>query len=70
VKVRRPMLLVTLVALGAILADSSASAVSESDGSPTHSDIYNNEITTNHTEGSNSLASATITIPMYTGDDE
>jgi len=68
--VRRLILLVTLVVLVVILTGSSASAVSDSDGSPTHSDIYDNEITTNQTEGSNSLASATITIPMYTGDDE
>jgi hypothetical protein len=68
--VRRLILLVTLVVLVVLLAGSSAWAVSDSDGSPTHSDIYNNEITTNQTEGSNSLASATITIRMYTRDDE
>jgi ABC-type glycerol-3-phosphate transport system substrate-binding protein len=68
--VRRLVLLVTLVVLVAALAGSSASAASDSNGSPTHSNIYNNEITTNQTEGSNSLASAPITITMHTGDDE
>jgi hypothetical protein len=55
--VRRLILLVTLVVLVVILVGSSASAVSDSDGSATHSGIHNNEITTNQTEGSNSSAS-------------
>jgi hypothetical protein len=70
VKVRRLIFLVTLGVLVVILAGSSVSAVSDSDGSATHSDIYNNEIITNQTEGSNSSASATMTITMYTGDYE
>jgi len=55
--VRSLILLVTLVVLAVILAGSSASAVSDSDGSATHTDIYNNEITTNQTEGRHSSAS-------------
>jgi len=67
---KRLILLVALVVLVVILAGSSPSAVSDSDTSPTYSDISNNEMTTNQTQASNSSASGTITITMYNGDRE
>jgi hypothetical protein len=70
VHLKRLILLVVLVVIVIILAGSSASAVSDSDTSPTYGDISTKEIATTQTEASDSSASATITITMYTGDDE
>ena len=69
-EVKRLILLVALLVVIMILASSSASAVSDGDTSPTYSDISNNEIATNETQAGNSSSRATITITMYTGDDE
>ncbi len=62
---RRLIFLVTLVVLVVILAGPSASAVSDSDGSATHTDIYNNEIITNQTEGRHSSASDRDNYDVY-----
>ena len=65
-EVKRLILLIVLVVLIVILAGSSASAVSDTRVSLTDSNIPDNELTTRQTEASNSSASATITITMYT----
>ena len=65
-KLKRLILLIALAVLVVILAGSSASAVSDTRVCLTESDIPDNEITTRQTEASNSSASATITITMYT----
>ena len=62
--------LVLFIALIVILTGLSASAASDDGVSITDSNILDNEITTRQALSSNSSASATITITMYTGDDE
>ena len=61
---RRLILLIALVVLVVVLAGSPASAVPDSDTSPTRSDISDNQIATNQSAAGNSSASATITITM------
>ena len=56
--------LILLIALVAILAGSSASAVSDTGAPLADSRIPDNEIPTGQTETSNSSASSTITITM------
>lgn len=60
--------LIPLIAAVVIIAGLPVLVVS--DTSPIDSRIPNNEITTSQTEASNSSASATITITMYTVADE
>jgi hypothetical protein len=64
VRMKRLTFLIALVVLVVILAGSSASVVS--DTTTIESDIPDNEITSGQTEASNSSASATTTITMYT----
>jgi hypothetical protein len=53
-----------------ILAGLPVLVVSDTGASPTDSNIPDNELTASQTEASNSWASATITITMYTLPDE
>ena len=62
--------LILLIALVMILAVLSASVVADISASPTNSNAPDNEITASLTEASNSSASGTITITMYTVSDE
>jgi len=62
--------LILLIALVVILAGLPVVVVSDTGTSPADSNIPDNEIPTSQTEASNSSASATITITMYTGDGE
>jgi hypothetical protein len=68
--VRVAILLIALVGLVAVLAGSSTWAVSDTSSSDADSNILGNEVTTSQTQAINSWASATITITMYTGDEE
>ena len=61
---KRLIPLIALVVLIVILAESSASAVSDTGYSLDGSYIPDNELATSQTEASNSSASATITITM------
>lgn len=67
---KRLILLITLVMLVMILAKLRGPVVSDTSASLADSNIANNKITTSQNEATNSSASATITITMYTGDDE
>lgn len=62
VEVKRLILLIALVVILPVLV--------VADTSLTDSSLPDNEPTTSQTEAGNSSASATITITMYTGDDE
>jgi hypothetical protein len=68
--VKRLILLIAPVVLVMVLAGSFASVVSDTDSSLADSNAAHKWITTNQTQASNSSASATITITMYTGDGE
>lgn len=61
--------LIPLIALVVILAGLPVLVVSDTSASPSDSNIPDNEITASQTEASNSSASATLTITMYTVDD-
>jgi hypothetical protein len=63
--VKRLILLIGLLILVMILAESPASVVSDTSTLPTDSNTLANEVTTSQTEASNCSASATITITMY-----
>jgi len=70
VEVKRLILLIALVMLVIITAKLPVSVVSYTSSSLVDSNIPDKEITTSQTEASNSSASATITITMYTVDDK
>ena len=67
---RRLILLIALVVLVVILARSPASVVSDTGASLADTNIPDNEVTSSVSKASNSSASATITITMYTVADE
>ena len=67
---KRLILFVALVVLVMILVGPSASVVSNTDYSIADSNMPHNKITTSQSKASNSSASATITITMYTVGDE
>ena len=62
--------LIPLIALVVILAGLPVLVVSDTGASLTDTSTPGNEITTSQTEASNSSASATITITMYSVADE
>ena len=67
---KKLILLIALVVLVMILAELSASAVSDTSASLIDSNISDNEITTRQAGAGNSSVSATITITMYAVDDD
>ena len=62
--------LILLIVLVVILASVPVLVVSDTGASLADSNIPDNEVTASQTEASNSSASATITITMYTVADE